>query len=57
MLHSENEYKAALKKLRQNEETLKIQREHFLSLNLTEEQIIFAYPLFKAFIISSKQKW
>lgn len=39
MLHSENEYKAALKKLRQNEETLEMQRAHFVSMSLTEEQI------------------
>jgi len=39
MLYSEKEYQAALKKLHQNEETLKMQREHFVSLNLKEEQI------------------
>jgi DNA-binding transcriptional regulator YiaG len=39
MIRTDKEYKAALQKLRQNKENLTVQREHFVSMHLSEEQI------------------
>ncbi len=49
MIRTEKEYKAALQKLRQNEEALNKQREHLEAMQLSEEQVILALSPIESF--------
>jgi len=56
MIRTDKEYNAALLKLRQNEEVLEKQRQHFECMNLSADQIQLAQSPLKSLYHQLKQK-
>jgi hypothetical protein len=56
MIRTQNEYKASLKKLRQNEEALEKQKQYLQSMNLSAEQVQLAMSPLQNFYYQLKKE-